>query len=76
MSTEAEATRGAKAQIIASKGEKKASYALKQAADVLSQSQIGLQLRYLQTVSQIAEENNSTIIYPIPLNFFRTFHGT
>jgi len=68
MSIEAEAIREAKAQVIASNGEKKASRKLKKAADVLSQTPMGMQLRCLQTLSQIAEEKSSTIIYPIPMN--------
>ena len=70
MSIEAEAIREAKAQVIASNGEKKASFKLKEAADVLCQSSMGIQLRSLQTLSQIAEEKPSTIIYPIPMNLF------
>lgn len=56
-------------QIIASEGEKKASHALKEAADVINESANALQLRYLQTMSQIAAEKNSTIIFPLPVDF-------
>ena len=76
MSTEAEAARGARSHLIASTGEKNASKALKKAADVLNQSPLALQLRYLHTLSQIAEEKNSTIIYPLPFNLFRAFQVT
>lgn len=68
MSIEAEAIREAKAQVISSNGEKRASKKLKLAADILSQSPMGMQLRCLQTLSQIAEEKTSTIVYPIPMN--------
>ena len=67
MATEAEAAREARAKVIAAEGEQKASKALKEAADVISQSPIAIQLRYLQTLTQIASEKNSTIVFPIPL---------
>ena len=67
MATEAEASRDAKAKIIAAEGEQKASIALKQAADIVSSNPIALQLRYLQTLSDISTEKNSTIIFPIPI---------
>ena len=65
MATEAEATREARAKVVAAEGEQKASYALKQAADIIAQSPVALQLRYLQTLTQIAAEKNSTIIFPV-----------
>jgi erythrocyte band 7 integral membrane protein len=65
MATEAEATREARAKVITAEGEQKASFALKQASDVISQSPTALQLRYLQTLTQISAEKNSTIVsYP------------
>ena len=67
MATEAEAAREARAKVIAAEGEQKASKALKEAADVITQSPIAIQLRYLQTLTQIASEKNSTIVFPIPL---------
>jgi erythrocyte band 7 integral membrane protein len=67
MAAEAEATREARAKVVAAEGEQKASIALKQAADVLSQSPTALQLRYLQTLTHIAAEKNSTIIFPVCL---------
>ena len=69
MATEAEATREARAKVIAAEGEQKASKALKEAAEVISESPIAIQLRYLQTLTQIASEKNSTIVFPIPLQF-------
>ncbi len=73
MATEAEATREARAKVIAAEGEQKASLALKEAADVINQSPIALQLRYLQTLTNISAEKNSTIIFPIPLEMVRSF---
>jgi erythrocyte band 7 integral membrane protein len=65
MATEAEATREARAKLVAAEGEQKASYALKEAADVINQSSTALQLRYLQTLTHIAAEKNSTIVFPV-----------
>ncbi|ESO11442.1 hypothetical protein HELRODRAFT_116789 [Helobdella robusta] len=73
MATEAEATRNARAKIIAAEGEQQASLALKEAADMLSQSPSALQLRYLQTLCTVAEEKNSTIIFPLPMEFLSQF---
>merc|ERR1712083_1032969 len=67
MAAEAEATREARAKVIAAEGEQKASKALKEAADVIASSGSALQLRYLQTLTQIATERNSTIVFPIPI---------
>jgi len=73
MATEAEASREARAKLVAAEGEQKASKALKEAADVINQSPVALQLRYLQTLNQIAAERNSTIIFPIPIELLRAF---
>jgi len=67
MATEAEASRDAKAKVISAEGEMKASVALKEAADIVGANPITLQLRYLQTLSDISSEKNSTIIFPIPI---------
>jgi len=67
MATEAEATREAKAKVISAEGEQKASESLRQAADVIQQNPVAIQLRYLQTLSNIAAEKNSTIIFPVPI---------
>ncbi len=79
MAAEAEATREARAKVIAAEGENKASKALKSAAEVISQSPIAIQLRYLQTLTQIASERNSTIVFPVPLemlSFLRNNQAT
>ncbi|CAF0822199.1 unnamed protein product [Rotaria sordida] len=73
MAAEAEAAREARAKIIASEGEFKASRALKEAADILSQSPCALQLRYLQTLNGIATEQNSTIVFPLPIDLLSLF---
>lgn len=58
--------------MIAAEGEKKASHALKEAADIINQSANALQLRYLQTLNQISAEKNSTIIFPLPIDLLNT----
>ncbi|XP_067136596.1 band 7 protein AGAP004871-like [Centruroides vittatus] len=73
MAAEAEAAREARAKVIAAEGEQRASRALKDAAEVISGSPAALQLRYLQTLSSIAAEKNSTIVFPIPMEFFKGF---
>lgn len=76
MATEAEATREARAKVIAAEGEMLASRALKEASDVISMSPAALQLRYLQTLSSISAEKNSTIIFPLPVELLIPFLGT
>ncbi|XP_015789153.1 band 7 protein AGAP004871 [Tetranychus urticae] len=71
MAAEAEASREARAKVIAAEGEQKASRALKEAADVISDAPAALQLRYLQTLATIAAEKNSTIVFPIPMELFK-----
>lgn len=73
MAAEAEATREAKAKVIAAKGEENASQALTAAADIIAKSPGALQLRYLQTLNTISSEKNSTIIFPLPMDFMTAF---
>ncbi|RWS06541.1 band 7 protein-like isoform X2, partial [Dinothrombium tinctorium] len=75
MATEAEAAREARAKVIAAEGEQRASRALKEAAEVIQDSPSALQLRYLQTLSSIAAEKNSTIVFPIPMELFSGLMG-
>lgn len=73
MAAEAEATRDARAKVIASDGEYKSSKALKEAADVIASSPAALQLRYLQTLQGISAEKNSTVIFPLPMEIIGAF---
>merc|ERR1712223_1534747 len=73
MAAEAEAAREARAKVIAAEGEHKASRALKHAAEVIVDSPAALQLRYLQTLNSISAENNSTIVFPVPIDIMSTF---
>jgi len=72
MAAEAEATREARAKVIAAEGEMTASRSLKEAADVMSETPSAMQLRYLQTLNTISAEKNSTIVFPIPVDFMST----
>lgn len=60
-------------QVISAEGEMNASRALKEASLVIAESPSGLQLRYLQTLSTIAAEKNSTIIFPLPIDIINHF---
>ncbi|CAN9511022.1 unnamed protein product [Ophioblennius macclurei] len=73
MAAEAEASREARAKIIAAEGEMKASRALKEASLVIAEAPSALQLRYLQTLNTIAAEKNSTIIFPLPIDLLQNF---
>jgi erythrocyte band 7 integral membrane protein len=73
MAAEAEASREARAKVIAAEGEQKASKALKEASDIISESPAALQLRYLQTLATISSEKNSTIVFPIPIELMAQF---
>jgi regulator of protease activity HflC (stomatin/prohibitin superfamily) len=70
---QAEAERERRAKIIAAEGEFQASAKLADASDVLSRNPMALQLRYLQTLIEISTEKNSTIIFPIPIDFLKVF---
>ncbi|CAL8363450.1 unnamed protein product [Merluccius merluccius] len=73
MAAEAEASREARAKVIAAEGEMNASRALKEASLVIAESPSALQLRYLQTLNSIAAERNSTIIFPLPIDLLQHF---
>lgn len=70
---QAEAERERRAKVIHADGELQASYKLLEAAKIISQQQEALQLRYLQTLSNIGEEKNTTIVFPIPIDFLSGF---
>lgn len=73
MARQAEAERERRAKVIAADGEFQASKKLSEAAQVISTQPIALQLRYLQTLSEIATENNSTIAFPVPIDLLTPF---
>ena len=75
MARQAEAERERRAKVIAADGEFQASERLKDAAVVMAEQPIALQLRYLQTLAEIATEKNSTIVFPIPIDLISMFLG-
>lgn len=73
MAKQAEAERERRAKVISAEGEYQASRRLSEAARVLSKDPASLQLRFLQTVVEVAAENNSTTLFPIPVDLFKPF---
>ena len=73
MARQAEAERERRAKIIAAEGEMQASHKISEAADVLSQNPVSLQLRYLQSMIEMANERTSTIIIPFPMDLIKPF---
>jgi len=73
MAKQAEAERERRAKVIHAEGEFQASTKLKDAADIIATEPIALQLRFLQTLTEIASEKNSTIIFPVPIDLLTPF---
>jgi regulator of protease activity HflC (stomatin/prohibitin superfamily) len=73
MAKQAEAEREKRAKLIHAEGELQASRTLAEAADIISREPVTLQLRYLQTLTEIAVEKNSTIIFPLPIETIKIF---
>jgi len=73
MAKQAEAEREKRAKIIHAEGELQASEKLAQAGRIMASEPVTIQLRYLQTLTEIATEKNSTIIFPIPIDILKTF---
>jgi regulator of protease activity HflC (stomatin/prohibitin superfamily) len=74
MAKQAEAERERRAKIIHAEGEAQAAVRLAEAAEIIQSQPAALQLRYLQTLSEIATENSSTTIFPIPIDILRGFY--
>ena len=73
MAKQAEAERERRAKVIHAEGEFQASKRLKDAADIIATEPIALQLRFLQTLTEIASEKNSTTIFPVPIDLLKPF---
>jgi regulator of protease activity HflC (stomatin/prohibitin superfamily) len=73
MAAQAEAERERRAKIIHAEGEMQASAKLTEAAAIIGTEPAAIQLRYLQTLTEIAAEKNSTIIFPLPIELFKAF---
>jgi len=76
MAAQAEAERERRAKVIHADGEFQAAQKLFEASEVISRNPVALQLRYLQTLAEIATENNSTIVFPLPIDILRAFMKT
>jgi regulator of protease activity HflC (stomatin/prohibitin superfamily) len=75
MARQAEAERERRAKIIAADGEYQASEKLTAAAKVIGEQPSAIQLRYLQTLTEIAVEKNSTVVFPLPMELLRFFES-
>jgi regulator of protease activity HflC (stomatin/prohibitin superfamily) len=73
MARQAEAERERRAKVINAEGEHQAANRLAQAAKIIAEYPIALQLRYLQTLREVSAENNSTTLFPIPIDLFKPF---
>jgi regulator of protease activity HflC (stomatin/prohibitin superfamily) len=73
MAKQAEAERERRSKVISAEGEFQASQKLSEAAAVLAEQPSALTLRYLQTLREIATENNSTTIFPVPIDILKPF---
>lgn len=73
MARQAEAERERRAKIIHAEGEYQASQRLKEAAEIIEDHPVAVQLRFLQTLSEVASEKNSTTIFPIPIELIKPF---
>ncbi len=76
MAKQAEAERERRAKVINADGEFQAAGRLAEAATIMQEHPMALQLRYLQTVQEIAAESNSTTVFPIPIDLFKPFLST
>ena len=75
IATQAAAERERRAKVIHAEGELQAAEKLAQAAKILASEGQAIQLRYLQTLNEIAGEKNSTIVFPVPVDFLNTLMG-
>jgi len=73
MAKQAEAERERRAKVIHAEGEFQASQKLSEAADIISKNSATIQLRYLQTLTEVASDKNSTIIFPVPIETIKDF---
>jgi regulator of protease activity HflC (stomatin/prohibitin superfamily) len=73
MARQAEAERERRAKVINAEGEYQAATRLAEASNILSQNPMSLQLRFLQTLTEVASEKNSTLVFPLPIDLLRPF---
>jgi regulator of protease activity HflC (stomatin/prohibitin superfamily) len=70
---QAEAERERRAKIIHAEGESQAAAKLHEAASVIAREPVAVQLRFLQTLTEVATEKNSTLIFPVPMDLLKPF---
>ena len=75
MARQAEAEREKRAKIIHAEGEFQASQQLAEAAEVINRNPVTIQLRYLQTLTEIGAEKNTTVVFPLPIDIVQAFMG-
>ena len=75
LAKQAEAERERRAKVINAEGEFQAAQRLADASEIIEEHPVALQLRYLQTLSEVATENNSTTLFPIPIDLLQPFLG-
>lgn len=75
MARQAEAERERRAKVISAEGEAQAATKLKEAADIIADRPIALQMRYLQTMVEMSNERSSMVILPLPMELFKAFGG-
>ena len=73
MAKQAEAERERRAKIINAEGEQQAASKLAEASEIIREHPMALQLRYLQTMREMSAEQNTTIVFPFPIDFFKSF---
>jgi len=73
MAKQAEAERERRAKVIAAEGEFQAAQKLMDAAEIIKDHPMAMQMRFLQTLAEVASENNSTTIFPVPIDLFTPF---
>lgn len=73
MARQAEAERERRAKVIAAEGEYQAANKLKEAAEIISQHPMALQMRYLQTLVDVSSEKSSIVVFPLPIDLFKVF---
>ena len=73
MARQAEAEREKRAKVIHAEGEYQASQTLAEAAEVINRNPVTIQLRYLQTLTEIGAEKNTTVVFPLPIDLFSAF---
>jgi regulator of protease activity HflC (stomatin/prohibitin superfamily) len=73
MAKQAESERERRAKVIHAEGEFQAATKLREAAEIIQHQPMAMQMRFLQTLADVGSENNTTIVFPIPIDLFTPF---